>query len=301
MFQTLWAGSRYEQINPGAAETAENYYTALQESTTLKAMTMDKAFILSKAPLAAAIALTAGMVASFSLQGYRLWQQNDDLVTPEAGVQAQAPAKSSAPDAKQLANVHLFGEPAAQTAAQPLQTENLPETNLRLTLRGVSASDTEGLASALVEGPDQQTQVYLIGDTLPGNALLRAIYPTRIVIERRGRLENLYFPEDRNDSSSSISSYADTRVEEPSYADEQDYQPEQSYQQEQDNQEEQAYQEENSTETYTADTPTDAFVPDAVQSDDAPTPTYGLDALSEERKQEIRERLQQLRERIMNQ
>src|SRR5690606_7669950 len=229
MLQTLSAGGRQVQTMPGAAKSAENYYTALQESTNLKAMTMDKAFIISKAPLAAAIALTAGMVASFSLQGYRLWQQNDEMVTPEAPVQTQAPAKSNAPNAQQLANAHLFGEPPAKAAEQPLQTENLPATNLRLTLRGVSASDTDGLASALVEGPDQQTQVYLIGDTLPGDAKLRAIYPTRIVIERRGRLENLYFPEDRDDNSSSISSYREAPVEEPSYQEDPVYQ-EQTYQ-----------------------------------------------------------------------
>src|SRR5690606_33584490 len=141
----------------------------------------------------AALALTAGMLTSFGLQGYRLWQQQSTqpeqpAVTPQAVVPQDA--KATAAD---VANANLFGQPQQQEAAPvELQTENLPVTNLRLVLRGVSASTTDELASALVEGPDQQTHAYVVGDLLPVDATLRAVYPNRIVIERRGRLENLY-------------------------------------------------------------------------------------------------------------
>ena len=263
-------------------------------------MTMDKALLLQKAPLAAAVALTVGMLASFGIQAYKTWQLSQERAAEVQNVAVAPKRTANAPEAKDLVRAHLFGQPVVAPQPQAVQTENLPTTNLKLTLRGVSASPVEERASALVEGPDQQTQVYLIGDRLPGNAVLRAVYPNRIVIERSGRLENLNFPETSDNSSASISSYSDSGN---GFAQDSD---DSIYSQESDPGEqsiEQTFQE-----TTPEQEPAEVYEPPAVAEpapeQASPTntePTYVLDALSEERKQEIRERLQRLREQIINQ
>lgn len=35
----------------------------------------------------------------------------------------------------------------------------------------------------------------MVGDSLPGDALLRTVLSNRVILERNGKLENLYFPE----------------------------------------------------------------------------------------------------------
>jgi general secretion pathway protein C len=85
-----------------------------------------------------------------------------------------------------------------------MDTENLPETNLRLFLRGVLAADGEFPGSALIEDDKSKTEAYLVGDELPGNATLRSVHPNRVIIERSGKLENLYFPESEDRSGMSF-------------------------------------------------------------------------------------------------
>jgi general secretion pathway protein C len=87
-----------------------------------------------------------------------------------------------------------------------VDTENLPETNLRLSLRGVLAADGEFPGSALIEDDKGKTEAYLVGNELPGNAKLRTVFPNRVIIERAGKLENLYFPELDDRSGVSLAS-----------------------------------------------------------------------------------------------
>ncbi len=93
-----------------------------------------------------------------------------------------------------IATFNLFGRVGSKPAVEEPVEQALPETKLKLTLTGIMAGAKDEFAGALIEGPDRQTELYKIGDTLPGNATLHKIYPERIVVERTGRLENLYFP-----------------------------------------------------------------------------------------------------------
>lgn len=266
---------------------------------------MDKAVILSKAPLAATIALAAGMAASVGLSVFHVWKQSQashQSMQRVAQVQPQAlGARQHTPD---MMNTYLFGQVQVQSKAQETQTENLPTTNLRLELRGVSATKEDKEASALIEGPDKETQVYNIGDKLPGDATLKAIYVNRIVIERRGQLENLYFPQDEGANAVAFTSYDspdNTDYQEPP----QDYTPDNSggevydgSQQPQD----QGIQEAPVSANDSGAAPSSAInIQPSNAEAPAEQPAYVLDSLSEERKQEIRQRLQRLREQIINQ
>lgn len=158
--------------------------------------------IYSRLPLIAALVLALAMLASLGWQGWRFYlAEQSRAAEANQRTVAQQPAAARQQSDVDLPEIDLFGEPGAQAQPAPQSTENLPETNLRLFLRGVMAGDEENsIASALIEGSDSRTEAYAIGDELPGNATLRSVYANRVIIERSGKLENLYFPE-TSDSS----------------------------------------------------------------------------------------------------
>jgi len=154
-------------------------------------------------PLILAVLAGTAMLVVTLWQGYSFWQ-SEKHQTARAAQQRQAPlavTKRKAPEID-LASIALFGKPLKPGEAAPTDTENLPETNLRLFLRGVMAADGDFPGSALIEDDERNTEAYLVGEELPGNARLRSIFPNRVVIERSGKLENLFFPE--SDSSSGV-------------------------------------------------------------------------------------------------
>lgn len=102
---------------------------------------------------------------------------------------------------QQLPGWHLFGEVAQQVEAP--QTVDLPETNLKLTLRGLIASPNQDEARAIVADPSGKENFFKVGDKLPGNAELKEIHADRIVIQRGGRYETLKLPKESLDMVSS--------------------------------------------------------------------------------------------------
>lgn len=102
--------------------------------------------------------------------------------------------------AQQIPKWHLFGEVRQEVAAP--EPVDLPETNLKLTLRGLIASTDPDEARAIVADPSGKENFYRIGDKLPGNAELDEIHVDRIVIKRRGRYETLKLPKESLDIAS---------------------------------------------------------------------------------------------------
>lgn len=152
--------------------------------------------LTARLPLITASLLSVAMVGTLGWHGYRFWAQEQ---TQQGQSMAQAAAEVSRPARQQpqvpLESIDMFGQAAAEGADVGQDTEDLPETNLRLFLRGVLAGTEEQPGSALIEDDRNRTEVYIIGDELPGNATLRSVHANRIIIERSGKLENLYFPE----------------------------------------------------------------------------------------------------------
>ncbi|WP_273203253.1 type II secretion system protein N [Marinobacter subterrani] len=206
-------------------------------------------------PLILALVAGVAMVALTAWQGYHFWQMESQQGKTDAMKPlASRSAPSRQPPQVNLASLDLFGSAAAQNGPSVTDTENLPETNLRLFLRGVLAADGDFPGSALIEDDKSNTEAYLVGDELPGNATLRSVHPHRVIIERAGKLENLYFPEP--DSSDGMSFTAGIETE--------------------------------------SATPDPSAAPDTTSS--APATAPGDD----QRREEIRRRLEQLRERLRN-
>ncbi|WP_152207300.1 type II secretion system protein N [Marinobacter changyiensis] len=156
-------------------------------------------------PLIAAVLIALLMTLTLAWQGYGFWvQEQQRAVNARAvNVETSATAARQRPNVS-LATLNLFGNAASNPGAEEIDTENLPETNLRIFLRGVLASDGEFPASALIEDSNSRTEAYMAGNEIPGGATLRTILPNRVILERNGKLENLYFPETDNQAGLSV-------------------------------------------------------------------------------------------------
>lgn len=175
------------------------------------------------------IALVIGL-ASIGLSAVQLYPIYLELSGSESGSAVLAAAKPSTskstptlaqpptPATRKIADYSMFGDYNSSETVEP-DIKELPKTNLRLTLTGVSATENQKRATALIEGPDRNTESYGVGDTLPGNADLHSVHNDRVILSRSGKLETLFFTE--SDSSSRlVSSATSTRnTSAMSYAD----------------------------------------------------------------------------------
>lgn len=195
--------------------------------------------------------LVAALIAVLAWQIVPFWEQRKKGWIPEVRIKAVAGADKTR--THDVSRFNLFGS-TNQTPEPAVETpKDLPETRLRLTLTGILAGRQEDFTGALIEGPDRQTHYYKVGDELPGNATLHKVFPERVVVQRSGRLENLYFPE----SAAPMQAIQDYR-----------------------------------------DAPAN---PDMLnQPEPSPSAVSNPNVLSEERRQSIKDRLSNLRQRIMN-
>lgn len=161
-----------------------------------------------KIPLALAIVACLAMVGVTAWQGYSFWQAQSNQVTQSNTATPQSLTNKRRTPKLALASLEFFGTAQLNETDTQENTEDLPETNLRVFLRGVLAADGDFPGSALIEDDSSKTDVFLVGDELPGNAKLRSVHANRVILERGGKLENLYFPEPDDNTGVSFSNGA---------------------------------------------------------------------------------------------
>ncbi|MBD8525224.1 type II secretion system protein GspC [Pseudomarimonas arenosa] len=101
-----------------------------------------------------------------------------------------APISRAPTSSVPLAQWHLFGNAgAAPDLARLVQTA--PETPLRLSLRGTLNIDATDGGMAIIADEQGKEAAYRVGDSVPGEATLTAIYAGRVLLSRAGRDEGL--------------------------------------------------------------------------------------------------------------
>jgi general secretion pathway protein C len=93
--------------------------------------------------------------------------------------------------ANHIQELHPFG--FADLSLQS-QAANAPETQLNLKLLGVLAIGTEG--GMAIIGSGNSEQVYTVGETVPGNVVLKAVYLNHVLLQSSRGLETLRLPEE---------------------------------------------------------------------------------------------------------
>ena len=101
------------------------------------------------------------------------------------GREGSAAARASLPS---LASMELFGE--LQEAAP---SQAAPQTSLNLELQGVFIAPDTGQSTAIIGRKNEAGEVYRVGDRLPGNSTLSAVYSDHVLIRHGQRVERLPF------------------------------------------------------------------------------------------------------------
>lgn len=119
----------------------------------------------------------------------------EEAAAPTVMTPAVAPSQSDGISlSREIVARHLFGQ--AQTANTGQAAAAIPETQLKLVLRGVMASKDPHTATAIVADPSGHEDFYTMGKELPGGAILKEVHAQHVVLSRGGRFETLRLPED---------------------------------------------------------------------------------------------------------
>jgi len=89
----------------------------------------------------------------------------------------------------------LFGKEGQKVVQEQPKDVNAPKTRLSLELQAVFVAPVEERSTAMIAESRKDSELYHIGDKVPGNVTLAAVYPDRVLLNRSGQLEALYFPE----------------------------------------------------------------------------------------------------------
>ena len=92
-------------------------------------------------------------------------------------------------------SLELFGK--TQETIQEQEVIDAPETNLNLELQGVFIAEEASRSTAIVGQKNKTGELYAIGDRLPGNATLHAVFEDHVLIKRGARMEKLQFSDNK--------------------------------------------------------------------------------------------------------
>ena len=123
--------------------------------------------------------------------------------TSSIGTQNKITSKNKSID---LASLNIFG--TVQKVEATTEVLDAPETKLNLELQGVFTAEDEASSSAIVAEKNKSGELFHIGDRLPGNAVLAAVFDDHILLRRGSRMEKLMF----TDSSLRFNSGATSRT-----------------------------------------------------------------------------------------
>jgi len=98
-------------------------------------------------------------------------------------------------DTSAIAMWSLFGKEGRKVVTEQPKDVNAPKTRLSLELQAVFVAPVEERSTAMIAEARKSSELYHIGDKIPGNVTLAAVFGDRVLLNRDGALEALYFPD----------------------------------------------------------------------------------------------------------
>ena len=123
----------------------------------------------------------------------------------QVGVVTKRSARKASVDSSAIPLWNLFGKEGVQKKTAVVKDVVAPTTRLKLVLMGVFAHKQEERSTAIISEQRKPGKLFHIGDKVPGNATLAAVYEDRVLLNSRGKLEALYFPQSKTTAKSSRS------------------------------------------------------------------------------------------------
>ncbi len=136
---------------------------------------------------------------SYSQASIRAENYQPQRVTPLA-----QPAKKSY-RVSDITGAHLFGDPTPK----PVVTK-APKTTLNLTLKGILSASDETMARALIANGKKKTELYSVGENIPGaGASVKEIRANEVLLNRNGATESLPLITSKKSGKGSLITYVD--------------------------------------------------------------------------------------------
>ena len=132
------------------------------------------------------IALVAVLLLLISVQWLSLLWTDSPLPVSPAVQQVEAPVKQEA--SSQKAITALFGVYMSD------DLNNIKESMLNVSLVGILYADKIEQSQVIIRSASGEENTYQIGDLIPGNALLKRITATGVLVEHNGAIESLTLP-----------------------------------------------------------------------------------------------------------
>jgi general secretion pathway protein C len=145
--------------------------------------------LVTRAPQLAVWALAAAMGVQAAFIVTHL--AGSGVTRLPAGQLVNSAATAPALDLAALGNVHLFGAAAAPV----VDDSNAPATNMPLILTGIIAASDPKDGLAIIGTTASNAKIYPVGERVPGNARVHAVYTDRVLLERDGVIEALRLPQ----------------------------------------------------------------------------------------------------------
>ncbi len=115
-------------------------------------------------------------------------------------------------DTSAIAMWSLFGKEGQKAVVKEAPKDvNAPKTRLSLELQAVFVAPVEERSTAMIAESRKDSKLYRIGDKVPGNVTLAAVHQDRVLLNRNGNLEALYFSENSQGGLSRSSSSSRSR------------------------------------------------------------------------------------------
>lgn len=111
-----------------------------------------------------------------------------------ASIQSTTHTNSNATlSSAEIIALNLFGAPSSTVQVEK-RREDIPETKLKLVLKGAFSHSDQNQASALIASDrGKRAELFTVGDELPGKAILEEVYADYVVLKRGIQLEKLQF------------------------------------------------------------------------------------------------------------
>jgi len=118
------------------------------------------------------------------------------VAPPSVEVPAVAVAPSVVEIANDAANQNIFGKPGSEPKPVIKRQEGPPpETRLNLKLVGVYTAEPADRAIAIISSDGKPEEVFRVGETITGRAVLAEVKQNEVVIDNAGRKETVKLPE----------------------------------------------------------------------------------------------------------
>jgi general secretion pathway protein C len=147
-------------------------------------------------------ALTALLVVVLGLasaqvfwQAYDYWLVSDATSPAIATLPSTTATLSNTPHyADVIGSAHLFGRPLASSDVDKVATEDIPESLLKVTIKGILALADDAKSMAIMSVENAVDKVFKAGDELKTGYSIHQIITDGVVVDHNGRLEMIRLP-----------------------------------------------------------------------------------------------------------